>query len=127
MQFRGYWVNCLPNFLTVYRPDGVVLLCHDRFMMLMKKLFSQPFHDADEKIVLPAYIQTSHTSIPESIADVAVRKRHQRQDENLAALYCNQQNCFSVSNARIYSKRMLCEKHAFVASAQAYAVRTGLR
>ena len=45
-------------------------------------------------------------------ADVAVRKRHHRQDENLIflpALYWNQQSCFSVSNARIYNKRMLCE------------------
>ena len=65
-----------------------------------------------------------------TIADVAVRKRHKRQDEImifLPALYWNHQSCFSAGNARISCTRMLCETRAFIASAQAYAVRTGLR
>ena len=60
-----------------------------------------------------------------SIANVAVRKRHQRQDENLIflpALYWNQQNCFSASNAHIYNQRKLCETRVSIASEQAYAV-----
>ena len=45
----------------------------------------------------------------------------------LPALYLIQQSCFSVGNVRISNKRMLCETCVFIASAQAYAVRTGLR
>ena len=64
------------------------------------------------------------------IADVAVRKCHQWHDEImifLLALYWNQQNCFSTRNAYISCKRTLCKMCAFIASAQAYAVQTGLR
>ena len=64
------------------------------------------------------------------IADVAVRKLHQQQDKILTflpALYWNQQSCFSVGSLQISNKRMLCEMCAFIAKAQAYVVRTGLR
>ena len=46
-----------------------------------------------------------------AIADVAVRKCHQRQKEIIffTPIYWNQQSCFSVSNACISCKRMLCE------------------
>ena len=47
-----------------------------------------------------------------TIADVAVRK-----------LFVEN----SVSNARIYNKRMLYETRASIASVQVYAVRNGLR
>ena len=65
-----------------------------------------------------------------AIADVAVRKRHQRQDEILiffTRTILESASCFSVGNVRIFNKRMLCETRVFIASAQAYAVRTGLR
>ena len=61
-----------------------------------------------------------------AIADVAVRKHHQRQDEILMTLYWNQQSCFSVGNIRISNKRMLREMRLFIASTQACAVRTRL-
>ena len=73
-------------------------------------------HDMIDRIVVSKFIlfvSISHNTI----ADDAVRKRHQRQDEILIilflpALYWNQQFFFSVTyaflavwNARIYSKR----------------------
>ena len=63
----------------------------------------------------------------DAIADINC---NQRQDEIwifLPALYWNRQSCFSVSNVHIHNKRMLCETRVLIASAQAYAVRTGLR
>ena len=40
----------------------------------------------------------------------------------LPALYWNRQSCFSVGNAQVSNRRMLCETRVFIASAQAYAV-----
>ena len=66
-----------------------------------------------------------------SIADVAVRKRHQRHEEILITFtstilesaklfFCRQRVCIS-------NKRMLCETRVFIANVQACAVRSGLR
>ena len=66
-----------------------------------------------------------------AITDVAVRKRHQRQDEILIiftrTIPESSKLFFSVGNVRISNKRMLCETCVFVVSARACAVRTGLR
>ena len=65
-----------------------------------------------------------------SIADVAVRKRHQRHDEILIFItltILESAKLFSLSNVCISNQRMLCETCAFIANAQALAVGTGLR
>ena len=98
---------------------------HDRTKCTIKtKWCALLHHTLDEQVAL----KSSYYTFSVSILDVAVRKCHQRQDESmifLPALYWNQQSCFSVSNAQIYDKRMLCEMRAFMASAKVYAVGTG--
>ena len=63
------------------------------------------------------------------MADVAVRKRHQQQHEIIIIFTRTilESAKFLCQYVRISYKRMLCETHAFMASAQSNAVRTGLR
>ena len=108
--------------------------------MMYSILHTSTHYILSSNIVLPSIILPFHLlpspppppllpSLPPNIltiAGVAVRKCHQRQEENLIFFSCTirQSAKLFVCNARIYNKRMLCETHAFVASAQVYAVQT---
>ena len=102
---------------------------HDLVLKLVK--FNSAFHNISLTYrSLTAFSYSMSFNV--SIAHVAVRKRHQQQDEIIVffthtILKSAKLFFFSASTHAFHTSLMLYGTHALIASAQAYAVQTGLR